>query len=280
MPSWIPALPYQVRERPPITRDQVFTAIQTQARVIWALMLRETISRYGDYKIGFLWAFIEPLLTVLVFVGIFSAMRSDSPGGMPLIQFMLTGIVSFSVFKDPWTQMQSAISQSKSLLAFPQVTTFDILVSRALMEIAISVFVLGFMLTMAHLLGFTSNVQNPLGVLAVLGLMACIGIGMGFLFASIEPIVPSVKQVSSLIMGRPLFLGSGLFFVADSIPAHVREYLLYNPLMHCMELMRTEYFHEFESPHGSYSYLCAWAFGSLAVGLAAHRGLRRKVYAN
>jgi len=280
MPSWMPALPFQERERPPITTADVITALQTQARVIRALMLRETISRYGDYKIGFLWAFIEPLLTVLVFVGIFGAMRSDSPGGMPLIQFMVLGIVSFSLFKDPWTQMQSGISQNKSLLAFPQVTTFDVLISRALMELAISSFVLAFMLSMAHLLGFESNVENPLGVLAVLGLMSTLGVGFGFLFASLEPIIPSVKQISGLIMGRPLFLGSGLFFIADSVPSQVREYLLYNPMLHCMELLRTEYFYEFDSQHGSWGYVSAWAFTSLAIGLAAHRGLRRKVYAN
>jgi len=280
MPSWLPALAFPERERPPLSLAKVGKALETQARVIWALMLRETISRYGDYKIGFLWAFIEPLLTVLVFVAIFGAMRTDNPGGMPLIQFMLLGIVSFSIFKDPWTQMQSAISQSKTLLAFPQVTTFDVLVSRALMAIAISTFVLFFMLSMAHLIGYKSNIERPLGVLAVLGLLSTLGVGMGFLFSALEPMIPSMKQVSGLILGRPLFLGSGLFFTADTIPAHVREYLLYNPILHCMELARTEYFHEFESPHGSWNYVCAWAFASLAVGLAAHRGLRRQVYNN
>jgi capsular polysaccharide transport system permease protein len=276
--SWIPALPLQARVRPPIRWEDVVTAQQTQARVIWALMLRETISRYGEYKIGFLWAFIEPLLTVLVFVLIFSAMRSDSPGGMPLIPFMLTGIVSFTLFKDPWTQMQNGISTNKSLLAFPQVTTFDVLIARALMAISISLFVLAFMLGMAHLLGYESDIESPLGVLAIIGLMCIMGVGLGFLFAALEPIMPSVKQVSSLIMGRPLFLGSGLFFIADTIPVQVREYVLYNPLLHCMELLRTEYFHEFHSAHGSWSYVSAWAFGSLAVGLAAHRGLRRKAF--
>lgn len=289
MPRWVPtmpslpsvpAFPIETRERPPITLADIFKAMQTQARVVWALMLRETISRYGDYKIGFLWAFIEPLMTVMVFVAIFGAMRSDNPGGMPLIPFMLTGIVSFSLFKDPLSQMQTAISQNKNLLAFPQVTTFDVLVSRALMEVAIAAFVLAFMLGMAHLFGYKSDMEHPLGVLAALGLLTAMGVGMGFLFAALEPIIPSIKQVSSLLMGRPLFLGSGLFFTAESIPPQVREYILYNPLLHCMELLRSQYFHEFDSAHGSWVYASGWAFGTLAVGLAAHRGLRRKVFNN
>jgi len=270
----------EARVRPPITLAAVFKAMQTQARVVWALMLRETISRYGDYKIGFLWAFIEPLLTVTVFVGLFSAMRSDSPGGIELVPFMLTGIVSFSLFRDPLTQMQSAISQSKSMLAFPQVTTFDVLISRAMMEISIATFVLAFTLSLAHLFGWKSDIEHPLELLAALGLLATLGVGFGFLFASLEPIIPSIKQMSSLLMGRPLFLSSGLFFTAESVPPQVREYLLFNPLLHCMELIRTSYFHEFDSPHGSWSYAAGWAFGVLAVGLASHRAFRRKVYKN
>ena len=77
MPRWVPALPLQARERRPITRADVFKAMQTQARVVWALMLRETISRYGDYKIGFLWAFLEPFMMVSVFVFVFAVTRTD-----------------------------------------------------------------------------------------------------------------------------------------------------------------------------------------------------------
>ena len=277
MPSWTPSLPFQVRERPPISRTAIFKAMQTQARVVWALMLRETIGRYGEYKIGFLWAFIEPFLTVMVFVAIFGATRTDSPGGMPLILFMLTGIVSFSLFKDPMNQMKSAISQNRTILAFPQVTTFDVLSARALMEVAVTLFVLSFMLGMAHLVGFESNVEDPLGVLAVLGLLAMTGIGFGFLISSIEPMMPSINKIISMLTGRPMFLSSGLFFTAETIPSPVREYILYNPILHYMELLRSEYFLEFDSEYGSWGYATAWAFGSLAVGLCAHRGLRRKV---
>ena len=277
MPRWVPALPLQARERPPITRVDVFKAMQTQARVVWALMLRESLNRYGEFKIGFLWAFIEPFLTVMIFVAIFGATRTDSPGGMPLIQFMMIGIVSFSFFKDPMNSMQSAISQSKTILAFPQVTTFDVLTSRAALEVSITLIVLAFLMSMAHLFGYTSNIERPLGVLAVIGLLATMGIGFGFTISSIEPLVPSVKKIISLLSGRPLFLTSGLFFIAESIPAQARDYMLYNPILHCMELLRSEYFMEFDSQYGSWSYVIAWAVGSLAVGLSTHRAMRRKV---
>lgn len=259
-----------------ISVPDVITAIATQTRVINALILRETKTRYGNYKIGFLWALIEPAVSVSIFVAIFSALRQDQPGGMPLVPFMLVGFVCFSIFRDPWSQMQGAIGHNRQLLSFPQVTTFDVVMAKGLLEIAVTLFVLGFLLSMAALLGFEIRVERPLGVLAVCGLLSVLGLGMGLLFASLEPIVPSVKQLSSQVMGRPLYFGSGLFFAADSIPAPVLEYLLWNPVLHMIELVRGEFFYEFETTHGSWLYACGWSFGAFAAGLTVHQAMRKK----
>lgn len=259
-----------------ITPTRVLKAVATQVRVINALILRETKTRYGNYKIGFLWALIEPLVGVTVFVAIFASLRNDSPSGMPLVPFMLVGFASYSFFRDPWGSMQGAISNSRHLLTFPQVTTFDVIMARGVLDTLINFFVLGFLLYMAHLAGFEVRVERPLGVLMACALLCVLGLGAGFLFASLEPLVPSVKQLGTQVLSRPLYFGSGLFFTADTIPAPIREYLLYNPILHMMELLRGEFFYEFETSHGSWSYACSWAFGMFAVGLLTHQALHKR----
>ena len=258
-----------------ITPFRVLMAFATQVRVINALILRETKTRYGNYKIGFLWALIEPLVGVTVFVTIFYNLRSGSPSGMPLVPFMLVGFVSYSFFKDPWGSMQGAISNSRNLLTFPQVTTFDVISARGILEILVNFFVLGFLLYTANLLGFEVRVERPLGILIACGLLCIFGLGLGFLFASVEPLIPSVKQLTN-VMGRPLYFTSGLFFTADTLPAAIREYVLYNPVLHMIELLRGEFFYEFETSHGSWSYASNWAFGTLAVGLLTHQALHKR----
>ena len=170
-------------------------AVSTQGRVLNALILRETKTRYGDHKIGFLWALIEPTVTVAVFAVIFSAMRQDQPSGMPLVPFMLVGFVCFSMFRDPMSAMQGAIGQSKQLLTFPQVTTFDVILGRGLLSVAVAFFVFVFLFFMVFLLGYEVRVERPLGILAVCLLLSIIGIGAGFFFASLIPLVPSLQQI-------------------------------------------------------------------------------------
>jgi capsular polysaccharide transport system permease protein len=259
-----------------ITTTRVLAAFATQVRVVNALILRETKTRYGNYKIGFLWALIEPLVGVSVFVAIFSNLRSDSPSGMPLVAFMLVGFICYGLFRDPWSCMQGAISNSRNLLTFPQVSTFDVILARGILEILVTFFVLGFLLYMAHLSGFEVRCERPLGVLIVCCLLCIFGLGMGFLFASLEPLIPSIKQFGSTVLGRPLYFSSGLFFSAETIPESVREYLLYNPVLHMIELVRGEFFYEFETAHGSWSYASAWAFTTLAVGLLMHQAVHKR----
>ena len=259
-----------------LSLKRILEAMSTQLRVINALVMRETKTRYGNYKLGFLWALIEPLVGVSIFVAIFSNLRQDDPGGMPLVTFMLVGFICYSMFRGPWGCMQTGISNSRNLLSFPQVTTFDVILARGILEVLVTFFVLGFLLYMAWLAGFDVRCERPLGVLMVCLLLCTMGLGMGFLFASLEPMFPSIKQFGSAVMGRPLYFGSGLFYSADSLPAAVREYLLYNPILHMIELVRGEFFYEFETTYGSWFYASMWSFSTLAVGLLVHQAMHKR----
>ena len=259
-----------------LTWSAVSEALSTQARVIHALIMRETISRYGDHKLGFLWAVIEPLFFVVIIGGTMSFLRNDSPSGMPLVPFMITGFVPFIMFRNTMNQLRSAVASNKALLGFPQVTLFDTIIARVLLESGVMLFVFAFIVSMAHLVGYEIRIENPLGVLAVCLSMLLLGSGIGFVLGTISPIVPSTGQISNILFGRPLFLTSGLFFTADSVPEPFRTWLLYNPLLHLMELMRSSFFYEFESDYGSWAYAGSWVFGSLAFGMLTLQALKRR----
>ena len=256
----------------------VLEGASTQLRVIHALILRETKSRYGEHKMGFLWAFVEPMLMVGVMVMMFSVIRGDSDrgGGIPVVLFMATGLLPFMVFRDTMQQMVGAIVQNRSLLSFPQVSTFDVLIARALLELAVLLVVFVVFMTVLALLGFEVRVERPLGVLGGILLFAMAGTGVGFFLASLSPVMPAIRQFASAVLGRPLFFTSGVFFTADFIPEPARGWLLYNPLLHLSEFTRSAFFHEFETSHASWGYALAWVIGLITLGLLTHQALRKR----
>ena len=259
-----------------VTLKNVLNALVVHGRVLNALVLREAKTRYGEHKLGFVWAFLEPILMVGVMYLIFSAMRSHMGGGIHIALFMISGFVPFMMFRDTMTQSQGAISQNTSLLGFPQVTTYDLILARALLEVSVLLVVFGVMMMASGLMGLDVRCENPLGVLAACGLFWVLGLGFGFIFASLVPIIPSMRQVTGALLGRPLLFSSGIFYTADSLPSGIRHYLLYNPVLHMVELTRSAYFYEFHSDYGSWSYASSFAFGTLAFGLIVHRAMRKR----
>ncbi len=255
------------------------SAAATQARVVLALMLREIKSRFGRQKLGYIWAVLEPTAFIALFAILFSYAHQSAPSGMPVVPFMITGIAPFILFRSTMTQTMGAIETNRVLLTFPQIKLLDLVLARALLEIATLTVVFFLILAGAHALGYTIKIENPLRVLFALGCLAVTGFGLGAIVAALVPFARSTQQIVPIFAGRPLFFVSGLFFTAEMLPTGVREVLLLNPLLHMIEWLRSAFFVEFESAYASPAYALGAALVTTCLGLVMLRGLRKRILA-
>lgn len=255
----------------------IATAFTVQGRVIHALILRELKTRFGQMKLGYLWALLEPLLFVGVFAIIYTVAGRE-PAGMPLFLFLVTGFGSFMFFQNILIFTMHGVRINKTLLTFPQVTPFNIIVARALLEFATLNVVFLLLLAIAYVMGIEVKIENPLGVIGVQILLALLGLGMGLIASTLAVIFPSTPQIIASFVLRPAFLLSGLFFTADSLPDSARDWLLLNPILGGIEYLRSAFFFGFESDFGDPGYLAWWVLAVLCLGLLTQRGLRHKLY--
>lgn len=71
--------------------------LRSQARVVHALIIRETRTRFGDSRLGYGWALIEPILHIALLAAMFSLlMRGRPPIGTHFFLFYFTGLVRYS----------------------------------------------------------------------------------------------------------------------------------------------------------------------------------------
>src|SRR5690606_29981181 len=103
-------------------------------RVQYALLMREVGSRFGKNRLGYVWALVEPMMHVAVFIGIKSVIGSLGPPGIPMALFLITGIVPFLMMRTTMTRVIAAASANRGLLAFPQIMVMDIILARAVLE--------------------------------------------------------------------------------------------------------------------------------------------------
>ena len=242
-------------------------AFTVQCRVLHALILRELKSRYGSRRLGFMWALIEPLIFISIFVAGFQLLGRQSQGGIPVPLFFVAGFSPFFMFRDIFGEVMSGTKGHQSLLMFPQVTRIDLLLSKLILAALVSVVVFLTLLIGLYFFGFAFRVENALGVMIGFTMMVLLGFGLGLVLGAFSIRYEFIQSLSQPLLGRPLFLTSGLFFSASMLPPVAREIALYNPLLHCIELIRASLFENFESRYVDLTYVMVFTLVLISFGL-------------
>src|SRR5205085_1286096 len=140
-----------------------------------------TRTRFGDAKLGYGWALIEPVLHITVLSATFAVlMHGQPPIGTHFFIFYYTGLVPYLVFVHTSSGMSHAITGNAALLQLPPVTTFDVIAARGLLEIVTDIIVAVILLAGFAAIGLAAvpdEVWDP--CLAFL-VTAALGCGFGY----------------------------------------------------------------------------------------------------
>jgi capsular polysaccharide transport system permease protein len=247
-----------------------------QVEVVWALILRETRTRFGKNQLGYLWALFEPLLIIATFYVVFMLGRRSPSAGMDIYSFIATGFVPYLMFKSTADRLGSAIDANRGLLFYPHVKPMDVVFARAILEAVTYVGVFLVLMGMHAMYHQRLVFDDALLVLSGLALAWGFGAALGMVFCSISVVSGIVDRTKSAII-RPFFWTSGIFFTANELPGVVREYLLYNPVFHAVELVRSGWFPDYTLRHAEPFYVVKWIFGLGLAGLLLERVVRRRI---
>jgi len=255
---------------------ELVRGIVTQLRVVHAVALRETRTRFGANQLGYVWALLEPLFWIGTFAGLFYLVGRTPPGGMAIVPFLATGVVAYDLVIKTSDRGSQAINANKALLFYPQVQTLDLILARGALEMAtfVTVFSLivgGWAFTVPRF-----RIDDLLTVMGGMGLAGLLGMALGLVFCALNVLTPTVDRIRGPLI-RPLFWISGLFFTAESLPATIREMALYNPILHCTEMVRSGFFPSYSGHYADPGYVGLWIVSLLFIGLTLERKVRPKV---
>jgi tetratricopeptide (TPR) repeat protein len=89
------------KPRGPRTAPGFGERLLRQARVLHALMIRETRTRFGDSRLGYGWALLEPVLHIAMLSAVFSLLiRGRPPIGTQFFIFYYTGLIRYYGARD------------------------------------------------------------------------------------------------------------------------------------------------------------------------------------
>lgn len=261
-PSIAPTLPPRVAAR---TSWQIFLT------TLWAFMLREMKNQFGRRRLGYFWAFAEPAAIVAILTTLHAFIRgghSNLYGESPVI-FFVFGAIPYFTFANSVAKAQGSSVGQRGLFNYPQIRPLDIMIARCVIDSLTMVAVLVVFLFGWWWLGNTLTFDDPLMLIFCMFLLFLLGIGLGFIFEVFGNIFTDMKPIFGIIM-RPMFFISGLFFTIDMIPLEYRGYLIWNPVLHAVDLTRDAVLDGYTSP-ASLLYVMLTVLVLFFIGFAGYR---------
>jgi capsular polysaccharide transport system permease protein len=251
------------------------SSLEVLKDVIFALFIREIKTRFGAYRLGLVWAFLEPMSFVLVLSAIRSISSSGSLFGgeshsIPYPLFLMLGYIPFQLFSKLLTQGAAAVNANQGLFNYRQVRPIDAILARTLLEVLVFSGVMLTFITLFWWFGFAASIAVPLRLIVVCALLSLLGGGIGMILCVGQLRFPELGKVVPLLT-RPLFFISGLFFSLNDIPSQYHHYLLWNPILHAIELIRNACYPGYNAELVSIPYLGSIALGTVFFGLALYR---------
>ena len=244
---------------------------------IRALLLRELQTRFGQYRLGYVWVLLEPLFSIGIMIFLFGTVMQRTLSGMEYEIFLLNGIIPFFMFRSGVTQALSATQSNKGLFSYRPVKPIDALLARIFLEFLLKFIAYTFFSLAFLWFGSSISFEHIPALLFYWLLLFIFMLAFSLIFMVIGDFSKEVGKFLSVGF-LILYLLSGILYSIQIIPVQYREYLLWNPLIHIIELMRHAVAPAYELVSGiSLSYFVIWIILSLFIGLLLYKRFERQM---
>ncbi|MDY6530931.1 ABC transporter permease [Acinetobacter faecalis] len=244
---------------------------------IRALFLRELQTRFGHYRIGYIWALIEPSLNIIFMLILFGGFVHRTIPGIEYPVFLINGILPFFVFRKSAMQALGVISANKGLFSYRSVKPIDALIARTFLELVLYFTCYALLSFILAWLGYHISYSNIILLFVYWLLLFIFSLG----FASIMLVVGVFsKELNKL--APPIFLilyfVSGAIFPLHRVPEEYLIYFMWNPVAHLLELIRHAASPSYDTVNGtSFWYFLICTNIVVFLGLLLYRAFSRRL---
>jgi capsular polysaccharide transport system permease protein len=253
-------------------QNPITSAVLEQWRIVVAILLRDIKIAYGQKRIGFVWAVLEPLVHIGVILLIKEFVFNLTASGIDTAIFLFSGIVPFFLFRDTANRITRSVDKNRSLLVFPQIKIMDFVAASALYELFVKSIVFVVLYVLLSIFIQPIIIEDYFMVICYFMLFWLMGIGFGIVAMVLDSLFPITKNVIKLGT-RVLYFTSAVFISVDKMPTVLAPYLQYNPVLHLMELYRSSFFYEYAATNYTNIY---FVLGVISVAFLAGLVLKQR----
>lgn len=220
---------------------RLWLSIWLQRRLVGRLVWRELHARYQGSALGFVWAFVTPLLMLAVYTVVFglvfkSKWSGQAADSMSFATTLFVGLIVFGFFSECVVRAPALIVSQPNFVkkvVFPLECMAWVTVGSAAINFLIGLAILGVFVVLGP---FSLNVAW-LAVPVVMLPVLLLTLGIVWFLASLGTFLRDVSQVVGLMVSALMFL-TPVFYPLDALPAPLHGWFALNPLAFAIEQLR------------------------------------------
>jgi capsular polysaccharide transport system permease protein len=213
--------------------------LRIQGRVIWALTMREAITRFGREGLGAIWLVAEPSMFIVGVMVIFSHIESHA--SYSVAEYLAVSYPTLQFWRSGTGRVTKSLEINRALLHHQPIRPIDIIYSRILLEFSGSAgafFILYLVFVQIGICTWPADVLTM-----ALGYLLVIWFSFAFvlIMAALAELSETIERVSHIILYLMLPF-SGVFLPLYALPEEFRKILLYFPLVDAVEYFHSGYY--------------------------------------
>ena len=225
-------------ELPPYRPIKKRSGLAVMGAAFHALLMRELQTRFGSYRLGYLWAPLEVILQMAIMMIIFGTIMKRALPGMDYMLFLVAGFTPLFL---------------ELVIYF---MTFVILLC------GLAFFGIGF--SVAHLDM----------VLFCWLMMFLFAFGLAMILMIVGHYGGELSKIISIIF-TVLYFASGVIYSVHMVPEPYLSYLMYNPFIHNLEMIRHSLSPTYPIYHVDMWYFAKWTVCVNFLGLLLYKAFER-----
>ena len=203
--------------------------LYTNRRLIFKLAKNDFKTRYAGSYLGIVWAFIQPIVTVLVYWFVFQVgLRSGNVGDFPFVLWLIAGLVPWFFFSEAWNSGTNALIEY-SYLVKKVVFKISILpVIKVLSALFVHLFFILFTLVLYSCYGYFPDLYT-LQIFYYTGCMIVLTLALSYMTSALVIFFRDLTQIISIILQVGVWM-TPIMWQITILPEKIRFIFELNPM--------------------------------------------------
>lgn len=204
--------------------------------LIVTLAKRDLKVKYAQTFIGVSWTLLQPLTALIIFTIFFDLILDIDTGGKPYVIFVLSGLVSWSLFSYVFIQGSNSLVANQEILRKLYFPKMILPLSKGLLGMV--EFAISFVLLVIILAFFGTNLGLPVLLLPIpiLGILV-LGLSLALLLSAATVRYRDLQHIVPFLVTFGIWL-TPVFYPVTLIPEQYANWLYINPMAGYIDMFR------------------------------------------